>query len=85
MADLLFYRESDGLAAVGHIAGGKFVNTDSQHFTDNWSQIVVVGDQLLFYREGDGLAAVGHIAGGKFVNTDSQNFTPEWTKIITTA
>jgi hypothetical protein len=40
MADLLFYRH-DGTAAVGHIAGGKLVNTDSINgFTPNWSKIV---------------------------------------------
>jgi hypothetical protein len=40
MGDLLFYREGDGLAAVGHIAGGKFVNTDSQTFTPEWTKII---------------------------------------------
>jgi len=35
MTDLLFYR-GDGLAAIGHIANGKFENTDTQNFTANW-------------------------------------------------
>jgi len=43
MTDLLFYRENDGLAAVGHVTNGHYVNTDTQNFTANWSQIVVVG------------------------------------------
>ena len=40
MDDLLFYRAGDGLAAVGHIADGKFENTDSQNFSTGWSQII---------------------------------------------
>jgi hypothetical protein len=32
MADLLFYRANDGLAAVGHFANGKFVNTETADF-----------------------------------------------------
>ena len=75
MTDLLFYR-GDGLEFVGHAANGKFVNTDTQNFTQGWSLIVVVGDQVLFYRSTDGLAAIGHIANGKFVNTDTRNFPP---------
>ena len=85
MDNLLFYRVGDGLAAVGHIKDGKFENTDTQHFSTGWSQIVVVEDQLLFYRASDGLAAVGHIKDGKFENTDSQNFSTGWSQIIATA
>jgi hypothetical protein len=83
MAQLLFYRDNDGLAAVGHIASGKFVQTDSRNdFTHNWFPIVGVEDQLLFYRF-DGLAAVGHISEGKFVQTDSRNdFAHDWTLIV---
>ena len=42
MTDLLFYRASDGRAAVGHIDNGKFVNTDTQNFTENWSRIIII-------------------------------------------
>ena len=59
MTDLLFYRVIDGAAAVGHIASGKYVNTDNETFTENFTDIVVVGNQLLFYRAVDALPPLG--------------------------
>ena len=81
---LFFYRDGDGLGAVGHIAGGVFQQTESlPGMTPGWSKIVAVGDQLFFYRDGDGLGAVGHIAGGVFQQTESlSGMTPDWSKIV---
>jgi hypothetical protein len=42
MTDLLFYRASDGLAVVGHIANGAFVDTTTQNFTPHWSSIIKI-------------------------------------------
>ena len=41
MTDLLFYRVIDGAAAVGHIdANGKYVNTDTETFTENLTFVI---------------------------------------------
>ena len=41
---LFFYRDGDGLGAVGHIAGGVFQQTESlPGMTPGWSKIVTVG------------------------------------------
>ncbi len=47
MKNLFFYR-GDGTAAVGHIADGQFVQTQSlSGLTTNWSDIDAVKDYFL--------------------------------------
>ena len=41
---LFFYRDSDGLGAIGHITDGVFQQTESlPGMTPGWSKIVAVG------------------------------------------
>jgi hypothetical protein len=42
----LFYRASDGLATVGHIANGTFVNAFTETFNKIWSFIIGTGTYL---------------------------------------
>lgn len=72
---------SPGMAAVGRIENGKFVQTDLKSGLSTWSMIIPVSNHLFFYNT-SGDAAVGHIKNGKFVQTYSKRGFSTWTTII---
>jgi len=85
---ILFYRASDGLAALGEIDGnGHFTTVRTySNFSPGWSQIVhTQSTGLLFYNRVTGTVAVGYFDGyGNYVDKKVHKnvFSTGWTDIV---